>query len=167
MIFIDEMFCKCCGICVRFCPKNVLEISTPPGNPKGIKTFADLAKPGVNVVVCAPAVPCGAAEQTIEKATGTKLSPVSQETDVKAVLTKVQTGNADVQRVFENLLRGSENHLRAFVQALSARDQDYQPHYLTHDAYETILNGASGNGFGQGGNGSQARGQGNRGRTEH
>jgi molybdate transport system substrate-binding protein len=80
--------------------RNVLEIATPPGNPKGIKTFADLAKPGVKVVVCAPAVPCGAAEQTVEKATGTKLSPVSQETDVKSVLTKVETGNADAGLVY-------------------------------------------------------------------
>ena len=41
--------------------KNVLQIATPPGNPKGIATFADLAKPDVKVVVCAPQVPCGAA----------------------------------------------------------------------------------------------------------
>ncbi len=87
--------------------KNVLEIATPPGNPKGIKTFADLAKPGVKVVVCAPAVPCGAAEQTIEKATGTKLSPVSQETDVKSVLTKVETGDADAGLVYVTDVRSA------------------------------------------------------------
>ena len=79
---------------------NVLEIATPPGNPKKIASFADLAKPDVKVVVCAPAVPCGAAEQKIEQATGIKLTPVSKETDVKAVLTKVQTGNADAGLVY-------------------------------------------------------------------
>ena len=40
---------------------NTLEIVTPPDNPAGITSFADLAKDGVNVVVCAPEVPCGAA----------------------------------------------------------------------------------------------------------
>jgi len=32
---------------------NTLTIVTPPGNPKGIASFADLAKPGTQVVVCA------------------------------------------------------------------------------------------------------------------
>ena len=33
---------------------NVLEIAVPPSNPASISSFADLAKPGVKVVVCAP-----------------------------------------------------------------------------------------------------------------
>jgi molybdate transport system substrate-binding protein len=80
--------------------KNVLQIATPPGNPKKIATFADLAKPDVKVVVCAPQVPCGAAEQKIEKATVTTLKPVSQEADVKSVLSKVETGDADAGLVY-------------------------------------------------------------------
>ncbi|MBV9058774.1 MAG: molybdate ABC transporter substrate-binding protein [Pseudonocardiales bacterium] len=46
---------------------NVLTIVVPPGNPKNIHFFADLAKPGVTEVVCAPQVPCGAATEKIEK----------------------------------------------------------------------------------------------------
>ena len=80
--------------------KNILEIATPPGNPKGIATFADLAKPGVKVVVCAPQVPCGAATQKVEQSTGTKLTPVSEEADVKSVLSKVESGDADAGLVY-------------------------------------------------------------------
>ena len=80
--------------------KNVLQIATPPGNPKKIATFADLAKPDVKVVVCAPQVPCGAAAQKIEKATSITLKPVSEEADVKSVLSKVQTGDADAGLVY-------------------------------------------------------------------
>lgn len=36
---------------------NVLEIAVPPSNPASISSFADLAKPGVKVVVCAPRFP--------------------------------------------------------------------------------------------------------------
>ena len=36
---------------------NVLEIAVPPSNPASIASFADLAKPGVKVVVCASQVP--------------------------------------------------------------------------------------------------------------
>ncbi|HEY2723714.1 MAG TPA: molybdate ABC transporter substrate-binding protein [Pseudonocardiaceae bacterium] len=79
---------------------NVLTIVVPPGNPKGIKTFADLAKPDVKEVVCAPQVPCGSATQTLEKATNTKLSPVSEESDVKSVLSKVESGDADAGLVY-------------------------------------------------------------------
>ena len=44
---------------------NILTIVTPPGNPKGIRGFADLADPDGQVVVCAPQVPCGAAAQKV------------------------------------------------------------------------------------------------------
>jgi molybdate transport system substrate-binding protein len=80
--------------------KNVLQIATPPGNPKKIATFADLAKPDVKVVVCAPQVPCGAAAQKIEKSTGITLKPVSEEADVKSVLSKVETDDADAGLVY-------------------------------------------------------------------
>jgi molybdate transport system substrate-binding protein len=79
---------------------NVLQIVTPPGNPAGIASFADLARPGVKVVVCAPQVPCGSAVQKIEQATGVTLSPVSEEPDVKSTLGKVTTGNADAGLVY-------------------------------------------------------------------
>jgi molybdate transport system substrate-binding protein len=79
---------------------NVLTIVVPPGNPKGIKTFADLARPDVTEVVCAPQVPCGAATEKIEQTTGVQLSPASEEPDVRAVLAKVAAGEADAGLVY-------------------------------------------------------------------
>ena len=79
---------------------NVLEIATVPGNPKGITNFASLANPALKVVVCAPQVPCGSVATQVEKATGVTLKPVSEEPDVKSVLSKVTTGNADAGLVY-------------------------------------------------------------------
>jgi molybdate transport system substrate-binding protein len=79
---------------------NVLEIATAPENPKGIESFGDLAKPDLKVVVCAPQVPCGAAAEKIEKATGVTLTPVSEEADVKSTLGKVTSGDADAGLVY-------------------------------------------------------------------
>jgi molybdate transport system substrate-binding protein len=79
---------------------NVLQIATAPGNPKGIGSFADLARPDLTVVVCAPPVPCGSAAQRIEQATGVALHPASEEQDVKSVLSRVSTGNADAGLVY-------------------------------------------------------------------
>ncbi|WP_397469305.1 molybdate ABC transporter substrate-binding protein [Pseudonocardia charpentierae] len=79
---------------------NVLQIATAPGNPEGIASFADLAKPDLKVVVCAPQVPCGAAAEKIEKATGVALRPVSEEADVKSTLGKVTSGDADAGLVY-------------------------------------------------------------------
>jgi molybdate transport system substrate-binding protein len=72
----------------------------PPGNPKNIHSFADLAKPGVTEVVCAPQVPCGAATTKLEKTTNIKLSPASEEQDVLAVLSKVEARVADAGLVY-------------------------------------------------------------------
>jgi molybdate transport system substrate-binding protein len=79
---------------------NVLQIATPPGNPKSIASFADLARPDVMVVVCAPQVPCGAAAAKIEQATGVDIAPVSEEADVKSTLGKVTSGDADAGLVY-------------------------------------------------------------------
>lgn len=79
---------------------NKLQIAVAPGNPKGVTGFADLNKPGVITVVCAPQVPCGAATEKVEKATGITLTPASEEPDVKSVLSKVTSGNADAGLVY-------------------------------------------------------------------
>lgn len=79
---------------------NTLEIVTPPDDPAGISSFADLAAPGVDVVVCAPEVPCGAATVKAEEATGVTLSPVSEEQSVTDVLGKVTSGEADAGLVY-------------------------------------------------------------------
>src|SRR5215213_8017591 len=57
---------------------NTLEIAVPPGNPGGVTSFADLTKDGLNVVLCAPEVPCGAATQKVEDVTGVDIQPVSE-----------------------------------------------------------------------------------------
>lgn len=79
---------------------NTLVIVTAPGDPKQIHSFADLTKPGLNVVVCQQPVPCGAATQRIEDDTGVHLNPVSEEPAVSDVLTKVTSGEADAGLVY-------------------------------------------------------------------
>ncbi len=79
---------------------NTLTIVTPPGNTLKIATFADLADPGTQVVVCAPQVPCGAATEKLEQATGVRLTPVSEESAVTDVLGKITSGQADAGLVY-------------------------------------------------------------------
>jgi molybdate transport system substrate-binding protein len=79
---------------------NTLTIAVAPGNPKKIASFKDLTQQGLNVVVCAPQVPCGSATQKVEQATGVTLNPVSEESSVTDVLNKVTTGEADAGIVY-------------------------------------------------------------------
>jgi len=91
---------------------NTLAIVVPPQNPAGITSFADLAEPGVEVVVCAPAVPCGKTTQAVETATGTDLRPVSEESAVTDVLNKVQTGEADAGLVYVTDVKAAGDRVR-------------------------------------------------------
>jgi len=79
---------------------NTLEVVVPADNPAGVRTLADLAKPGTQVVLCAPAVPCGAASTALEKAAGVDIKPVSEEQSVTDVLGKVRSGEADAGLVY-------------------------------------------------------------------
>ncbi|MET3904445.1 molybdate ABC transporter substrate-binding protein [Paenarthrobacter sp. 4246] len=91
---------------------NVLEIAVPPGNPASISSFADLAKPGVKVVTCASQVPCGAATDAIERATGATLSPVSEESSVTDVLGKVTSQEADAGLVYATDVKGAGDKVK-------------------------------------------------------
>jgi len=86
---------------------NTMMIAVPPDNPAGIAGFADLARPGVQVVVCAPEVPCGSATQRVEANTGVSLDPVSEESSVTDVLNKAATGEADAGVVYVTDVQGS------------------------------------------------------------
>jgi molybdate transport system substrate-binding protein len=80
--------------------RNRLEIAVAPGNPKGIHTLADLARSDIAVVLAAPAVPAGNfAKQVLAKANVT-VTPKSLELDVKTVLEKVESGDADAAIVY-------------------------------------------------------------------
>ena len=79
---------------------NLLAIIVPKGNPKGITGVSDLDKSGTKVVLCAPQVPCGKyANQILAKA-NVKVTPVSLEENVKGVVTKVTSGEADAGIVY-------------------------------------------------------------------
>jgi molybdate transport system substrate-binding protein len=79
---------------------NRLEIVVGAGNPKHITGLSDLTHSGLVVLLCAPAVPCGRyAAQALQKASVT-VKPASQETDVKAVVSKVALGEADAGIVY-------------------------------------------------------------------
>ena len=81
--------------------KNILEIAVAPGNPKNIKTLADTEKSGVTLVLGDPTVPAGKyARQAYEKAGLPEPRPASNELDVKSVMTKLTTGEADAVVVY-------------------------------------------------------------------
>ncbi|HET8768695.1 MAG TPA: molybdate ABC transporter substrate-binding protein [Pedococcus sp.] len=86
---------------------NTLEIAVPPGNPAKVASLRDLARPGLKVVVCAPAVPCGGAAARVEAAAKVDLRPVSEEQSVTDVLGKVSAGEADAGLVYVTDVEGS------------------------------------------------------------
>jgi hypothetical protein len=62
---------------------------------------------------------------------------------------QAQTDQADIELVYENLMKGSRNHLRAFASTLTRQTgETYQPQYLDPASYESIVNSARETGAG-------------------
>jgi molybdate transport system substrate-binding protein len=79
---------------------NTMVLVTPADNPAGITSFSDLASGGVTYVVCVDTAPCGKVAAALLASTGTDAEPASLEVDVKAVLAKVTSGEADAGLVY-------------------------------------------------------------------
>lgn len=79
---------------------NGLAIVAGKGNPKGITRLADLAKPDLKVALCGPEVPAGRYAREALKQAGVDVQSVSDEPNVRAVVTKVQLGEIDAGIVY-------------------------------------------------------------------
>jgi molybdate transport system substrate-binding protein len=79
---------------------NKLQVIVGKGNPKGITSVTDLAKPGIVSVTCDPAVPIGGYTLQVFQKAGITVKPKSLEADVKGIVNKVLAGEADAGVVY-------------------------------------------------------------------
>jgi molybdate transport system substrate-binding protein len=108
---------------------NTLVLIVPKSNPAHIRSVLDLTKPGVRVVIGDSSVPVGSYTLTVLKNLGLSdavlKNVVSREQDVKGVVGKVVTGEADAGFVYVTDVRP----VRGKVLAIAIRESA-QPHVV-------------------------------------
>ena len=80
--------------------RNRLVIVVEAGNPESIERIEDLERPELLVALAAPEVPAGNYAQLVLDAANVAVTPATYETDVRAVLTKVELGEVDAGIVY-------------------------------------------------------------------
>ena len=96
----------------RVVARNSLVLVTPegvapPGRP--VRGAADLAREDLVVAVCDPAVPCGALAERAAAAAGVQVAADTREPDVRAVLQRVRSGEADLGAVYATDAEGADD----------------------------------------------------------
>lgn len=96
------------------------------------KLYDDLTKQGSNSLIDA-----------------LKVGAAVEEIDILDLEKRIaQTDKEDIKLVYDNLMRGSRNHLRSFVRNMKNNGHNYQAQYLTAEAYIQIVNSDNENGSG-------------------
>ncbi len=89
-----------------------------------------------------------------------RVGAVVEEIDILDLQERLaETNNSALERLFENLMAGSENHLRAFASNIKVQaGESYEPQFMSQAAYDEIVSTT-----GQGaGNGRRTGGRGGR-----
>jgi molybdate transport system substrate-binding protein len=92
--------------------KNRAEIAVPPGNPGGISAVSDLARSGVKVALCDPAVPCGVVARQVLANAKVTLTPAASLPDVKSTLAAVESGEVDAGVVYVTDVRAARTKVK-------------------------------------------------------
>ncbi len=72
-----------------------------------------------------------------------KVGAQIEELDIHDLQTQIaEVDNADILMVYDNLLRGSRNHLRSYMRNLTNQGGSYTPQYLSPAAFDAIVQSA-------------------------
>ncbi|WIB25878.1 molybdate ABC transporter substrate-binding protein [Curtobacterium sp. MCSS17_015] len=118
---------------------NTLEIAVATGNPLDVADLEDLTAPDVQLVTCAPPVPCGAATAAVERSSGVDLHPVSEEQSVTDVLGKVTSGQADAGIVYRTDVQGADGAVEGVPFAAADDAVNTYPISVLRDAADPEL----------------------------
>ncbi len=91
----------------RVVARNRLRIAVAPGNPRGVRGLADLARGDLLVALCAPDVPAGRYARRALASAGAQVASVSDEPSVKALVAKVSLGELDAGVVYATDVRAA------------------------------------------------------------
>lgn len=81
---------------------NSLQIMVESGNPKNIRTLADLSDPELIYVTCDESVPIGRYSADVLARAGVRAMPKSYEESAKGIVNKIRLGEADVGIVYRS-----------------------------------------------------------------
>lgn len=93
---------------------NTMVLVTPADNPAGITSFADLGSGDPTYVVCVETAPCGKVAAALVDDAGLTTEPASLEVDVKSVLARVVSGEADAGLVYATDAVAAGDAVRTF-----------------------------------------------------
>ena len=120
---------------------NTMVLVAPRQNPAGITDFADVADPGLTWVACVETAPCGKVAAALLRDNHVTTKPASLEVDVKSVLAKVTSDEADAGFVYETDAVAAGDRVRSFpIPHASEEVTTYPIAQLTQSADADLAN---------------------------
>ena len=93
---------------------NTMVMVTPAQNPGHLTGFSDIDRSGVTYVACVETAPCGKVAAALFRDNGVTSKPASLEVDVKSVLAKVTSDEADAGFVYKTDAVAAGDQVRSF-----------------------------------------------------